>query len=406
MQCRRKTGEFTGIQTLAPPLSTRRGSMRHGLRRLLGRFLPLLVLAGTSGGVVCGLVAPARLEAQAAAHQLGTVTSVTGSVVVLKSAAGVVVTVTADPAATVLQLPAGSKNLKDATPATLADVAVGDRVLATGSADAGAGTLTASRVIVMKASDIASLKESQRADWRRNGVSGLVRGVEGPVLTISASQHTMKVETTATTVFRRYAAGSVNFSAAVPGSLAEIQVGDQISVRGSKSGDGGEITADEIVSGTFQHLSGAIAAIDTQAQTLTLKDLVTKKSVTVQITPKSDLRRLPAETGRAFAERNQPLSKAAPAARDATQDGKSDAVRTQRAGMDLSRLLPRLPEEKLSDLKVGDAVLIVASAGGSSTLTAITMLSGVEQLLSAKGAGSQPITLSPWTLGAPDTGAP
>ena len=401
------TREITSLRGNSTDTNSRGRDARGRLRRILVSTLPLLALGGVAAGAGGLLVSPTRLVAQvAAAHQLGTVTSVAGSTIVLTSAAGAQVTVTVDPAATVLKLPAGSKNLKDATAATLADVTVGDRVLATGAAGPGPATLTASRMIVMKANDIAALKASQQTDWQRNGVSGLVRGVEGTALTLSASPHTIKVDTTPTTIFRRYAAGSVSFAAARPGTLADIQVGDQMSVRGNKSVDGTEITADEIVSGTFENLSGAIASINVQAQTLTLKDLVSKKPVTVQVTPKSDLRSLPAQAARAFAARNQPVSKPSPAA-TGTPDAKIDAVRTRRAGMDLSRMLPHLPKQTLSDLKVGDAVLIVASqAYGAGELTAITMLSGVEQMLSAKSSGAQAITLSPWTISAPDTGAP
>jgi hypothetical protein len=56
----------------------------------------------------------------------------------------------------------------------------------------------------------------------------------------------------------------------------------------------------------------------------------------------------------------------------------------------------------VGDLKKGDAVMIVASpsAGG---YTAITLLSGVDALLTAP-PGAAPITLAPWSLGVPDAG--
>ena len=47
---------------------------------------------------------------------------------------------------------------------------------------------------------------------------------------------------------------------------------------------------------------------------------------------------------------------------------------------------------------------VVASQGRADSLTAITMLSGVEQLLSSTAPGAQPITLSPWNLGVPEGG--
>jgi len=78
------------------------------------------------------------------------------------------------------------------------------------------------------------------------------------------------------------------------------------------------------------------------------------------------------------------------------------------AGGDLSSMLSRLPTEPLSDLKVGDAVMIVASetAPGSDKVTAVTMLSGVEPILAATPSGTPAMTLSPWSVGgaAPEGG--
>jgi hypothetical protein len=66
--------------------------------------------------------------------------------------------------------------------------------------------------------------------------------------------------------------------------------------------------------------------------------------------------------------------------------------------MDLSRMLARLPTETPADLKQGDAVMIVASNNGAAGRpTAITLLSGVEQILAASPSGET--TLSPWSLG-------
>jgi hypothetical protein len=49
--------------------------------------------------------------------------------------------------------------------------------------------------------------------------------------------------------------------------------------------------------------------------------------------------------------------------------------------------------------------MIVASSSGNGNPTAITMLSGVEQILSATPSGQQPLTLSPWNIGgAPEGG--
>jgi hypothetical protein len=77
------------------------------------------------------------------------------------------------------------------------------------------------------------------------------------------------------------------------------------------------------------------------------------------------------------------------------------------AGGDLSQLVSRLPNKTIADLKVGDAVMIVASQPdpGSATVTAVTLLSGVEPILAAT-PGAPSMTLSPWSLGgeAPEGG--
>jgi len=64
---------------------------------------------------------------------------------------------------------------------------------------------------------------------------------------------------------------------------------------------------------------------------------------------------------------------------------------------DFQQMLNRMPPVTLSDLHKGDAVLIVATEGSTSSSTAITLLSGVEPILQA--APSQAMMLTPWSLG-------
>jgi hypothetical protein len=75
------------------------------------------------------------------------------------------------------------------------------------------------------------------------------------------------------------------------------------------------------------------------------------------------------------------------------------------AGADLSQMVNRLPAGSIADLKVGDAVMIVASQAdpSSASVTAVTLLSGVEPILEATPSGTPAMTLSPWSVGS---GAP
>jgi hypothetical protein len=77
--------------------------------------------------------------------------------------------------------------------------------------------------------------------------------------------------------------------------------------------------------------------------------------------------------------------------------------------MDLSQMLSRLPTQTLADLKVGDAVMVVASQQDpdSHNVSAVTLLSGVEPILSATPNGAATMSLSPWQMGGggePDAG--
>jgi co-chaperonin GroES (HSP10) len=347
-----------------------------------------------------------------AARQLGTVMAITGDGLTLKTDAGQQVTITVASGAHILQLAPGSTDLKTAQPIELKDIAVGDRILASGKAGDSAATFEASRVILMKSGDIAQKHQMEQADWQKRGTGGIVSAVDPNTgaLTVSVGAKKIVVNTSSKTQFRRYAGDSVKFEDAKPGTLAQIQPGDQLRVLGMKSDDGSSIQAEEIVSGSFKNLAGLIATIDASKGTVTLKDLTTKKTVTVIITANSNVRALPPEAAARFAARAKgEAANASGAGAPAPQGGEGSARpggAGRSAGGDLSQLVSRLPNKTIADLKVGDAVMIVASQpdAGSATMTAVTLLSGVEPILQAPGGPS--MTLSPWSLGqgAPEGG--
>jgi hypothetical protein len=385
-----------------------------------------LIFVG-AGSSLWGTVAIAQTPAPApaAARQLGTVKAISGNSLTLATDSGQQVTVSVGDAVRILQLAPGSTDLKSAQTITMSDIAVGDRVLVTGKAGDDAASFTASRVILMKSGDIAQKHQDEQADWQKRGTGGLVSAVDGSTLTVSAGAKKIQVVTSSSTKFRRYAGDSVKFEDAKPGTLSQIQVGDQLRVRGAKSDDGSSIQAEEVVSGSFKNLAGVIATIDAANGTLTLKDLATKKTMTVKVTANSDMRKLPPQAAAMFAARARGGAAApggaagAPATTQGGQPGGAQGGGQQagaggmgrpgggmgRAGMDLSQMLSRLPSETIADLKVGDAVMIVASQAEptSPTVTAVTLLTGVEPILAATPSGTPAMTLSPWSVGS---GAP
>jgi hypothetical protein len=346
-------------------------------------------------GLSAVVFSTAMLGAQTAVpHQAGTVKAVTADSVTLTTAAGQDVVVSVPAAAKVLVVPPESKDLKSATAGALSDVAVGDKVLVTGT-PGDTTALTATRVILMKSSAIAQAHAAEDAAWAAGG-GGIVKSVDAAAGTIVVSQgmKLLTVVTTPSTIIRRYSGDSVKFADAQASTLSAAHPGDQLRVRGTKSTDGSSITADEIVTGTFHNYSGLIASIDPAAETITLKDLATKKTVTVAVTPNSDVRRIPPMMAQGISARMKGGAAAA---------SSEDAARAGRAGADLSQMLSRLPAETLGGLKAGDSVMIVATSGADGAKsTAVTLLVGVEAILTAPSG--QATTLSPWSLGSSDAG--
>jgi len=218
----------------------------------------------------------------------------------------------------------------------------------------------------------------------------------------------------------------VKFDDAKPAPLDQIKPGDQLRARGTRSPDGSEFTADEIVSGTFRNIAGTISALDASAGTITVQDLVSKKSITVRITSESQLRKLPPQMAQRIAARLKgtppDASAAAPAQGSAAPVANSSASQTPgpngppsgnsapggAGGMgrpggggnaDLQQMISRMPPATQADLQKGDAVMIVATEGSPTVAsTAITLLAGVEPILEASPKSSASTILSPWSL--------
>jgi hypothetical protein len=170
-------------------------------------------------------------------------------------------------------------------------------------------------------------------------------------------------------------------------------VGDQVRSLGTRSSDGARFTPDEIVSGSFQTLTGTISEIDTGKSELKLSDQASHQSITVLVSKDSALRRLTPELLAA-------LTPGTPAGPNPPAPAASSQAKTSG---DLQEMFDQLPTFTLSELKVGDAILVSSSKGGDATrVTAIAMLSGVGPLLqSAQGDRRKAVALGAMSLGGP-----
>ena len=362
-------------------------------------ILPLVVGAGTASAVQAQAPAPA---APAAASALGTVKSISGNSITMTTDKGQTIAVTVVEGAKVYQLAVGSTDLKTAKPGQLSDVAVGDRTLMTGKAGEAPDTLTALRVILMKHADIAQMQADEQADWRARGTGGHVTAIDlaSGSITITSGAKKLVVATTAKTDFRRFAGDSVKYQDAKPGTIAEIHVGDQLQARGAKSADGTSMQAEEVVSGSFKDLSGLILSADPASGKITLKDLATKKVVTVDVTANSDIRKMPEQMATMFAARNAggDASQAGGGRRGGGGSGGPGGGGSggRSGGADLAQMITRMPSITPADLHKGDATMIVATepTPGANILTAVTVLTGVDAILTANPNGGMSLSMS------------
>jgi transcription elongation factor len=342
-------------------------------------------------------------SAQAAPHQSGTVKASTDSGLTLTTAAGQDYTVTITGDTKVLVVPPGAA-AKDATAGTKSDVTTGDKAIVLGSAGDSGTDLKATKIYLMKSAAIAQSHAASEQAWTQ-GVGGIVKSVDvaGSKVTLSSGMKTITVVTTPSTIVRHYAGGSVNFADAKVAQLGDVKPGDQLRVRGTKAMDGLTITADEMVAGTFHNYSGLLTAVDATGGTVSLKDLASKKPVTVAITPNSNVKRLAPEMAQRIAARMKGGAQGAPAGGQGGapgaggQGGPGGQGGGARGGSaDLAQMLGRLPAETIANLKTGEAVMIVATSD-SSTNTAVTLVVGVDPLLTASPSGE--MTLPAWNVG-------
>jgi hypothetical protein len=411
-----------------------------------------LTLAGP--GYVCAQGKPASASGDAQiAKAVGTIKSIEADsiTVAAESAGGGEISARLTDSTKILRVPPGEKDLKNATALESQDLQIGDRVLVRGQASTAGDkhSIVALSVIVMKQADVAAKQQRDREDWQKRGVGGLVTNVDATTgtITISSSEmganRSVAVHVTKDTILRRYAPGSVRFDDAKPAPatelMARIKAGDQLRARGTRSADGSEVSAEEAVSGAFRNIAGTIQAIDPASNTMTVQDAIGKSAVVVKVTSDSQMKKLPAEMAQRIAMRLKGPAGGGngdpPGANGqsyGTSYGKSygksgkdqgGAPETGRARTskstegqaasgpgggqsgngppDLQRMLSRLPNRTLADLQKGDAVMIVSTEGtDSGAVTAITLLAGVDAILTASPNQSASTLLSPWSLNA------
>lgn len=348
---------------------------------------------------------------------IGEVTAKDAASLTVKADNGTVYKVTLQEKTLYLRVPPGEKDLKKAARITLADVGVGDRVLARGQVSEEEKSVPAVSIIVMTKEDLAKRHAAEREEWEKRGISGKITALNADAKELTIDMKTpegpkrVTVVTNPNTFIRRYAEDSANIADAQPSAFEGLQVGDQLRLLGAKSEDGSKVTAEEIVAGTFRTVAGTVISAD--ANSIKVKDLLTQQPVVVKITPESLLRRMPPQMAAMLARRqNGGAGGQATPGEGRPAEGRPGAGRGGPGGpggpgsgghrsVDLQAMLARMPELKVSELKPGDALLIsCAGRADRSSVTALAMIAGVEPMLTAPQKGGRPLDLGGWSFDA------
>ena len=317
--------------------------------------------------------------------------------VIVTTAAGNRVTVTLSDRTVFMRIPPGEKTKDKFIKINPTDFGVGDSVFARGRMSADQKSMPALEFYVMSKGDIAQKREREREEWRKRGIAGTVSAVNAETKEITIDSRTAEgpkpvvIATTAETKFRRYAPDSVRFSDAKPSAITELKPGDQLRALGNKSADGKGFSADEIVTGSFQTIGGAITEVNAEKQEIKINDVQSKQPVTIVVSKDSLMRRLTPE-----------LLTALMPPKPGTKLG-TNATPPAKGSGDLQEMFDQLPVVTFQELKPGEWILISSTKGAEPTrVTAIAVVTGVGPLLQ-NNQGGRPAAVS---LGAMSLGGP
>jgi len=376
-----------------------------------------LLFASLTGAALAQTPDPAIKATQV----FGKVTEINASAgqLTIKTAAGSVVVASLNEKTTYQRMPPGETDRSKAEQTSLTEITVGDGVVARGFVAADRKSVPAQQVIVVSQSEIAKKNAAERMAWAR-GAKGIVSSINPSTKEITVTSRSLAGTSQAITVamsdktkVKRFPPDSIpKYENAKPGKFEEIKVNDQFNAKGEKSADGAHLTAEEILFGTFKIAGGTVTAIDAANGQLKINDLQTKKPLTIIIKPDSIIRRLSEGAVMMFGGMRGPGGPGGPGGPNGAQGqarppGQAGPVgpqgqRPQGAGPggpqgggqgpggNMADMLERLPVITINELKVGDTILMSSLPGADPTqLTAISLVSGVEPLLTMMAARQQ-----------------
>jgi hypothetical protein len=386
-----------------------------------------IVLSGALFALLT-VVIPARAQApaQPAAARyvsvIGTIEKVDSAAktFTLKTDKGEEPTLKFDEKTQFLNLPAGEKDTKKATRAAAADVSAGDRVIARMRAEDPTG-LPAVFFYFEKKTDLAQRQKKTDEEWQTQSVYGTVKSVDTAAKSVVIAVRggfgppkEVTLDATGSVEYQRFSLDSGKYEPSSAG-MASIQAGDQVRLLGQKNADQTQIKLEAIQSGTFKSLPVSVKSVDSAAGMIVATDLTTKKPITINVKPDTQLKRLDDATALLMARRLNPTFQS-----DTGRGGRGGQGGQAPGGgagggfagrggpgggrggrnADPNKLLDQQPTIELADLKAGEPVVVTGGASSDmAKLTATSVVAGVDPILrAAPEKGADPLAGN-WNFG-------
>ena len=175
---------------------------------------------------------------------------------------------------------------------------------------------------------------------------------------------------------------------------------------GDRSPDGASFTADEIVTGAFRTVAGAVKTVDVAKNEVVITDAQTKKDIAIELGSASILKKFPEEMAQRLAaaqsggmrpgggppaagQVDRANTNAAPGAGQGGPGGPGGPGRGfgGGGGRGIDDMLDRFPNITAADLKAGDYIAVSSTKSDNpDRITAIKLLAGIEPFLRAAQA--------------------
>jgi hypothetical protein len=391
------------------------------LLTLLGAAVPALIAQAPASPYVSVLGVVEKVDAA-------------GKVVTVKPEKGDSTTIKFDDKTSFLQLAAGEKDMKKATPAGAGDIAAGDHVLARVLTVDPTGK-PARTIVIEKQSDLAKLNLRQEEEWK-TATSGLITSIDPTAKQIkimakmpgSPAPKEVVVDIGGHVDFTHYDPATGKYE---PATLAAIKTGDQLRVLGQKNADSTAIKAEAVGSGSFKTIGVQVKTVDVAGNLITGVETASKKPVVIALRADTSLKKFSDVSALMVARQLNPTYQqaggrgrrgggggdaqpaaggaeqaAAPAGGDGGQ-GRGFGGPGGRAGggrggrnMDIGKIIEQQPAIQLADLKPNDAIIVTGATGDdTSKITATALVAGVEPILRAAPSNAPDPLAGSWNTG-------